>query len=145
MEKLSCKAGYTQIAKVLRLALAEKEPVSGVVLIADVCEENPRELAELAAALGDKNIPLFVFHDYSGRDVQAVETAGPVFEYMANASGGAYCPFGTGSAAAIRELLSSVAAFSAAGIEGVKQVQPATTPEARELQGRLLLAAPERK
>ena len=48
---------------------------------------------------------------------------GRLFEYMAELSHGAYCPFGTGSAAAMRELLSTVAAFSTAGIEGVKQVQ----------------------
>ena len=144
MENLSCQAGNTQIARVLRLALAEKEPVSGVVLIADVYEENPRELADLAATLGDRNIPLFVFHDYSGRNVQGVEAAGPVFQYMAELSHGAYCQFGTGSAAALRELLSTVAAFSTAGIEGVKQVQKeVTSPEARELQSRLLLLGPD--
>ena len=142
MDKLSCKAGHTQLAKVLRLALAEKEPLSGVVFIGDACEESPEELYELAAALGEKRVPLFMFHDYGGRDTDAVEAAGPVFDYMAEASHGAYCPFGAGSAAALRELLSTVAVFSTAGIEGVKKVEPATTPEARELRSRLMLAAP---
>lgn len=144
MEKLSCKAGYTQIAKLLRLALAETELLSGVVFIGDACEEKPEELYELAAALGDRNIPLFMFHDYGGRDTDAVEEAGPVFDYMAEASHGAYCPFGTGSAAALRELLSTVAAFSTGGVEAVKQVEPAITAEARELRSRLLLLGPGR-
>ena len=142
MEKLSCKAGYTQIAKVLRLALGEKEPLSGVVFIGDACEENPEELIELASALAEKGVPLFIFHDWAGRDTEAVEAAGPVFDQMAEASDGAYCRFGAGSAVAMRELLSAVAAFSAAGIDGVKQVEPATTAEGRQLQerlGRLLL------
>ena len=144
MEKLSCKAGYTQIARVLRLALAEKEPLSGIVFVGDHCEEDGWELDELAAALGEKHIPVFVFHECAD-DNTLWQQAQPIFRGMANASGGAYCPFGAGSAAALRELLSTVAAFSAAGIEGVKQVPQATTPEARALQGRLLLAAPERK
>jgi hypothetical protein len=139
MEKLSCKAGYTQIGKVLRLALAEKDPLSGVVFIGDACEEEPEELYELAAELGEKNIPLYMFHDYGGRDTEGVEGAGQVFEWMAELSHGAYCHFGTRSAAALRELLSTVAAFSAAGIEGVKQVCQVTTAQARQLQNRLLL------
>ena len=38
-------------------------------------------------------------------------------------------------------MLSSVAAFTAAGVEGVKQTPLPRTPEARQLQGRLLLGA----
>jgi hypothetical protein len=109
------------------------------VFIGDVVEEKPGELGELAASLGKRHIPLFVFHDYGGRDVEAVERAGPVFDRLAELSGGAYCPFGAGSAAALRELLSTVAAFSAGGIEAVKQVPQVTTPEARQLRTRLLL------
>ncbi len=139
MEKLSCKAGATQIAEVLRLALDEKEPLPGVVFIGDVCEEEPDELAGLAAELGKRNIPLFVFHDYGGNDAEAVERSGPVFELLTELSHGAYCQFGAGSAAALRELLSTVAAFSAGGVEAVKQVHQVTTTEARQLQTRLLL------
>jgi len=142
MEKLSTKAGYTQIAKVLRLALAEKERLQGIVLVGDACEEDAEELSELAAALGKRKVPLFVFHDHDGRDLEAVKAAGPVFRYMAEASHGAYCPFGAGSAEALRELLSAIAAFSAAGTEGVKRMGPPVTPEAQQLQGRLLLLGP---
>jgi hypothetical protein len=142
MEKLSCKAGYTQIAKVLRLALAEIDPLSGVVYIGDACEEKPEELYGLAAALGDNKTPLFMFHDHGGRDPYDVAEAKPVFETMAEASHGAYCAFGAGSAAAMRELLSTVAAFSAAGIEGVIRCPEVTTAEARELQSQLLLLGP---
>ena len=38
MSKLGCEFGETQIARVLRLALSETEPISGVVLILDACE-----------------------------------------------------------------------------------------------------------
>lgn len=141
MEKLSCRPGDTQIAKVLRLALAEKEPLSGVVFIGDACEEKPEELYDLAAKLAGTGVPLFMFHDWAGRNSADVEQAAPVFEAMAEWTHGAYCRFGAGSAAALRELLSTVAAFSAGGVEAVKQVQPATTPEALQLQTRLLLTA----
>jgi hypothetical protein len=139
MDKLSCIAGYTQIGQVLRLALKEKEPLSGVVFIGDACEENSGELRELASRLGEKGVPLFMFHDYSGRDTNKVEAAGPVFDAMAEASHGAYCQFGAVSAEALRELLSTVAAFSAGGVEAVKQAPQVATPEARQLQTRLLL------
>lgn len=143
MQKLSCRAGYTNWAKVLRLALSEKQALSGVVLIGDACEEDSGELTELAAALGEKGVPVFALHDYAGRDTEAVEAAGPVFERLAEVSGGAYCQFGTVTAVlALRELLSTVAAFSVAGSEGLKQVEPATTLEARQLQSRLLLLGP---
>jgi hypothetical protein len=139
MEKLSCKAGYTQIARVLRLALAEKEPVAALVFVGDSCEEQPEELAELAETLGEKDTPVFLFHDLNGRDVEAARAAAPIFAHIAEASGGAYCPFGTASAGALREALASLAVFSTAGAEGVKQIEAPRTPGARLLQARLML------
>ena len=44
MLSLSCKTGNTQICRVLKLALAEKEKLSGVVLVGDHSEDNPDEL-----------------------------------------------------------------------------------------------------
>lgn len=58
---------------------------------------------------------------------------------MAEASGGVYCEFNGNSGEVLREMLSSVAAFAAAGHEGVKRIGRAATPEARQLQTRLLL------
>jgi hypothetical protein len=142
MRGLSCKTGYTQIARVLRLALAEKETVSGVVYIGDHCEDEPDELHGLARALGRKSIPLFIFHECDDIDGRSLE-AQPVFEAMAELSGGVYVEFKPDSGAVLKEILANVAAFAAAGAEGVRQAPRATTPEARQLQGRLcLLAAP---
>jgi hypothetical protein len=58
---------------------------------------------------------------------------------MAEISGGVYVEFKPDSGAVLREVLSSVAAFAAGGSEAVKQVGRAVTPEARQLQNRLLL------
>jgi len=138
LQRLSCESGATQIARALRCVLEEKEPVSGVVFVGDHCEDDPGELGQFAAELGRKGVPVFVFHECADDDRRWME-AKPVFERLAGLSHGAYCPFGAGAAAALRELLATVAAFSAGGIEGVKQVPQVVTAEARQLQTRLLL------
>jgi hypothetical protein len=137
MRRLSCEAGYTQIARVLRLALAETETVCGLVFVGDHCEDNADELGELAGALGQRRIPLFVFHECADHDERSL-SAKPVFKRMAGASGGVYCEFKPDSGAVLRELLANVGAHAAAGADGVRRVALPTTPEARQLQTRLL-------
>jgi len=137
---LSCKTGNTQIARILNLALAEKEKVSGVVFVGDHCEDSTDELLALAVKLGKRSIPLFVFHEILDHDSYALQ-ARPVFERMATLSGGQYTEFRPDSGVILRELLTTVAAFAAGGSEAVKQVAAAKTPEARQLQARLLLGA----
>lgn len=135
---LACKTGYTQIGRILRMAADEPGPVSAVVLIGDTCEEDGDELAALAHRLGEKRIPVFAFHeqgrtgDWSAREI---------FEAIAAASAGAYCPFGAESGEAMRELLAGVAAYSVAGAEGVKRMGQPVTVEGRQLRARLLLPA----
>jgi len=141
MRRISCETGETQIARVLRLALAEEEKISGVVFIGDHCEDDPARLRELAQALGQRSIPLFVFHECADHDGRSLE-AKPVFKSMAAASGGVYVEFKPDSGAVLREMLSNIAAFSAAGVEGVKRVAVPKTLPAQQLQGRLLLLGP---
>jgi hypothetical protein len=138
MRRLSCEAGETQIARVLRLALAEKEMVSGLVFVGDQCEDDPGELRDLAATLGQRRVPLFVFHECTDRDQLALK-AKPVFKRMAELSGGVYVEFKADSGAILREMLTNVAALAAAGAKGVRQIAPPKTHEARQLQARLLL------
>jgi hypothetical protein len=145
MLTLSCETGQTQIARLLRLALAEKEKLSGVLFVGDHCEDDADELLGLAQALGTKSIPLFVFHECADNDKRSL-AAKPIFRSMANASGGVYVEFKPDSGAVLREMLTNVAAFSAAGVEGVRQIALAETPEARQLQGHLrLLPDPQGK
>ena len=138
MLRLSCRSGYTQIRKVLRRALNETEPLSGVVFIGDHCEEDGWDMDDLAVKLGQKGIPIFVFHECSDHDTHSLE-ARSIFQHMAKVSGGVYTEFKPDSGAILRELLATVAAFSAAGHEGLKQVGQPLTPEARQLRGSLLL------
>jgi hypothetical protein len=138
MRRLSVEAGETQIARVLRLALAEKGAVCGVVCVLDHCEDDPDELRELAAALRRRSLPLFVFHECADDDERSL-TAKPVFKLMAEASGGVYVEFRSTAGAVLRELLATVGAHAAAGAGGVRQVARPMTAEARQLQTRLLL------
>jgi hypothetical protein len=138
MLNLSCKMGYTQIARMLRLILAEEAKVSAVVFVGDHCEDDPNKLFDLARALGQRSLPVFCFHECASDDDRAME-AKPVFKRMAETSGGIYVEFNPDSGAVLREMLLNVAAFSAAGAEGVRQVPPPKTPEGRQLRQRLLL------
>jgi hypothetical protein len=137
MLALSCKAGGTMIGDILRMAENEPGPLA-VVLIGDTCEEEADELVTLARRLGRKRIPVYVFHE---RSSGGLFMAREILEAIADESGGVYCPFGAGSAEAVRELLAGVAAFSAAGVEGVKRVGLPVTVEGQELRARLLLPA----
>jgi hypothetical protein len=146
MRRVSCETGYTKIARVLRLALDEPEPVCGVVFVGDHCEDDADKVQDLAQALGQKSVPLFVFHECADQDDRSI-AAKPVFKTMAELSGGCYVEFKPDSSTALREMLSNVGALAVAGAEGVNRAAVPESPEARELQGqlRLLLAAPARK
>ena len=138
MRGLSTENGETQIARILRLALTEKETVCGVVFVGDHCEDSPGELRELSGALGQRSIPLFVFHECADDDRRSLK-AKPIFKRMAAATGGVYVEFKPDSGAVLREVLANVGALAAAGLDGVRQVAVPKTAEARQLQARLLL------
>lgn len=138
MRQLSCEGGATQIARLLRFVLAENDPVTAVVFVGDHIEDNPDELVAMAPIFGEKGIPVFVFHETSMFDSRA-SAAKPIFQRLAERSGGAYCEFKSSSGDAVRELLTQVAAFSAGGRAGVQQIEGPKTTEARQLQERLLL------
>ena len=133
MLRLSTEAGSTQLARLLQLVLSETENVSGFVFIGDHCEESEDDLARLAQALGEKGIPMFVFHECADNDAGSLQ-AKPIFKRLAAASNGVYSEFRSDSGAVVRELLSTVAAFSAMGHEGLKQIGQPLTAEGRHLQ-----------
>jgi hypothetical protein len=111
MTGIECRGGYTQIGKVLRHALREADSgkVSAVVYVGDAMEENPDELADLAAKLGLHRVPVFLFQEGYDGEVCAC------FREIARLSGGATCQFGPGSAVQLRELLEAVAVYAAGG------------------------------
>ncbi len=111
MTSVSCRAGHTQIERVLSHAMREtgKRKVDALVFVGDALEEDIDGLGQRAGELGILGVPVFVFHE-GGKS--AVRRA---FEEIARLSGGAYCPFDMGSAQQLRELLRAVAVYAAGG------------------------------
>lgn len=111
MSAVSCRAGHTQIGKILSHAAREtrKRKVDALVFIGDAMEENADALGQKAGELGVLGVPVFVFQEGGDPVVRRV------FEEVARLSGGAYCPFDSSSAEHLRELLSAVAVYAAGG------------------------------
>ena len=111
MTSVSCRAGHTQIERVLSHAVREtgKRKVDALVFVGDAIEEQVDDLGQLAGELGILGLPVFVFHEGGNATVRRA------FEEIARLSGGAYCPFDMGSAAQLRELLRAVAVYAAGG------------------------------
>jgi len=111
MTSVACRAGRTQIERILSHAKREtgRRRVDAVVFVGDALEENIDSLGQRAGELGILGVPVFVFHEGGDPVVRRA------FEEIARLSGGAYCPFDTGSAAQLRELLRAVAVYAAGG------------------------------
>jgi hypothetical protein len=116
MSAITCRAGSTQIQKVLKHTLrqATEGKVSALVFVGDAMEENPDVLVSLAGELAQHSVPVFIFHE--GDDA----TAHACFEEIAKITRGAVCQFGSGSAAELRELLQAIAVFVAGGIAALQ-------------------------
>ena len=111
MTGVACRAGHTQIGKVLAHALREtrKRKVNALVFVGDALEEDVDTLGQTAGELGLLGVPVFMFQEgNAGHVCQA-------FKEIVRLSGGAYSPFDSGSAQQLRELLSAVAVYAAGG------------------------------
>ena len=111
MTGVACLGGQTQIAKVLKHAIAEtqRQKVNALVFVGDCMEEDPDRLGALAGELGMLGVPVFIFHE--GGEPVAART----FRDIAKLTGGACCPFDPSSPRALRDLLSAVAVYAAGG------------------------------
>lgn len=111
MTGVSCRAGHTQIERILSHAKREtgKRKVDALVFVGDAIEENADNLGQIAGELGILGLPVFVFHEGGDPAVRRI------FEEIGRLSGGAYCPFDMGSAGQLRELLRAVAVYAAGG------------------------------
>jgi hypothetical protein len=108
MNKVDCRAGHTQIARVLSHARKESAQlkVQALVFIGDAIEETPADLYAVARDLGMR---AFMFQE--GDDPDATK----VFREIARLTRGAYHPFNSGSAKQLGELLRVAAAYAAGG------------------------------
>lgn len=111
MTGVRCRGGHTQIAKLLRHALAEarERPVGALVFVGDCVEENPDDLCAIAGELGLLGVKAFMFLE--GRDPLAENT----FREIARLTGGACVPFDSASASQLKDLLGAVASYVAGG------------------------------
>ena len=109
MSGVLCRAGFTQIGRVLTHARTEdqRKKIAAVVLVSDACEENPTELYATARAL--VGVPVFLFQEGTDEEVAVV------YRTIATITGGAWCRFDAGAAARLADLLKAVAAFATGG------------------------------
>jgi len=116
MTGVFCLGGRTQIARVLKHAIAETKGkrVNALVFVGDCMEEPADNLCHMAGQLGVLGLPIFLFHE--GREPLAAAT----FQQLARISGGAYCPFDAGSAHQLTELLRAVAVYAAGGLKALQ-------------------------
>jgi len=118
MTAVRCLGGYTQIGRVLEhaTAMAKEQRVDALVFVGDCMEEDIDEICHLAGVLGLHGVPAFTFHE--GGDPRA----GQAFRQIAKLTKGAYCPFDTGSAHQLRDLLSAVAVYAAGGLPALERL-----------------------
>jgi hypothetical protein len=111
MTGIMCRAGHTQLRKVL--AHAQKETkllkVGALIFIGDALEEDPDEIIPEARELGRLGVPAFMFQEGDDRKVERV------FREIAGVTKGAYCRFDPGAARQLAELLKAVAIFAVGG------------------------------
>jgi hypothetical protein len=112
MTRIDCRAGKTQIGKVLAHARRETEllKVSALVFVGDACEEEEDKLLPAAHELGRLGVPVFMFQEGGDHTVERT------FRGTAGASHGAYCRFDQGSAKQLGELLRAVAIVAVGGV-----------------------------
>ncbi len=133
MTSVVCRAGQTQIAKVLQHAINEtqRQRVTALVFVGDCMEENVDRLAHQAGQLGMLKVPAFMFHE--GADTAAAFA----FKEIARLSGGAYCRFDSSSPSQLRDLLRAVAVYAAGGRQALQQLATRQGGEIRLLAGQL--------
>jgi hypothetical protein len=117
MSSIVCRAGYTQLKRVLLHCCQEaaRSKVNAVIFVGDACEESKDALTEPAVDLGRLGVPIFMFQEGHNREVERV------FREIARVTGGTYCRFDSGAAKQLSELLKAVALFAvggAAALEG---------------------------
>ena len=111
MTAVSCRAGETQIKKVLHHVLTEtkKQSVDALIFIGDSIEEDIDSLGVIAGELGLLGVPAFVFQEGEN---QITEFG---FRQISELTNGAYCRLDINSAKTLRQLLRAVANYAVGG------------------------------
>ena len=133
MTSASCRAGQTQIEKVLRQAIEQtkQKKVQALVFVGDCMEEDVDRLCHLAGELGMLGVPAFLFHE------GAEPTAQRAFQEIARLTRGAYCSFDATSAGQLRDLLNAVAVYAAGGQKALQDFSKDRSEVVRKLTRQL--------
>lgn len=134
MDRIDCRAGPTQIGRVLAHVAAEARdrPVAALAFVGDACEETAGELFDLAGRVAMAGVAAFMFQE--GRD----ESVARIYAEIARLTRGAHVPFDEGSADRLGALLRAVAAYAAGGREALTALAGRADGEgARLLLGRM--------
>ncbi|HEY7665600.1 MAG TPA: VWA domain-containing protein [Xanthobacteraceae bacterium] len=115
MERIDCRGGHTQIAKIIAHAKRESRAtrVQALVFVGDAMEEKLDDLCHAAGELGLLALPAFMFQE---GDDPVTEQA---FREIARLTRGAYCRFDPGAAHQLAELLRAAAAYAAGGMRAL--------------------------
>jgi len=116
MSRIDCRAGHTQIGKVLKHAMREHETkaISAVIYIGDAMEESADDLGDLAGRLGMRNVPVFLFQE--GRDSLVEMT----FKEIARLTRGGWFRFDRSSPEVVSRLLESIAVYATGGLKALE-------------------------
>jgi hypothetical protein len=116
MAEITCRAGHTQISRVLVHAKQEalQRKISALAFVGDACEDPRDQLIQAASELGRLSVPVFMFQE--GHD----RTAQKRFQEIAQVTHGAYHRFDQGAAKQLAELLRAVAAFTVGGVTALE-------------------------
>ncbi|MBO6552323.1 MAG: VWA domain-containing protein [Roseitalea sp.] len=116
MTRIDCRAGRTQIGKVLKHALKEhgKSPISALIYIGDAMEEDADALGHVAGQLGVRGVPAFIFQE--GREPGAEL----VFREIARLTRGGWFRFDPSSPRVLADLLKSIAVYATGGLKALE-------------------------
>ena len=103
MTKIICRSGITQITRILQHVSNQSHAIRAVVYVGDCFEEDLDKLTPLAATLGRKRIPAFMFQE--GDDKQAIVA----FKRIAELTGGVWARFDAGAVSELAKLLRAAA------------------------------------
>jgi hypothetical protein len=123
MNRIDCRGGQTQIARVLK-HIGEEErrvPLRAFVYVGDAMEEDVDRLCALAGALGLRGVRGFLFQE--GHD----PAAGAAFAEIARLTGGAHARFDVRAPQSLLELLRGAAAYASGGREALLKLAGRST------------------
>jgi len=111
MGRIRCEGGYTKYARAFERVRQEHQrtPITAVIAIGDMLEEEPHTLYDAVVGLG---VPLFAFQEGSNFELREALGLREAFQELARLTKGAYYAFDTNSVGQLRKLLQAVARYA---------------------------------